>query len=100
MSTGSIFRLMPDRVYQKIVTDPRLHWPGGSFATKDGQLYVPAAQLDRTAPLNGGVNAIQWPVHIYRINTGSLPPPNSDTPRGNCACRRMRPLQRARRLGL
>jgi len=75
VSTGSIFRLMPDRVYQKIVTDPRLHWPGGSFATKDGQLYVPAAQLDRTAPLNGGVNAIQWPVHIYRINTGSLPPP-------------------------
>ncbi|WP_019090562.1 L-dopachrome tautomerase-related protein [Komagataeibacter europaeus] len=75
VSTGSIFRLMPDRVYQKIVTDPRLHWPGGSFATRDGQLYVPASQLDRTAPLNGGHNAIQWPVHIYRINIGSLPPP-------------------------
>ncbi|GBQ55042.1 L-dopachrome tautomerase-related protein [Komagataeibacter swingsii] len=75
VSTGSIFRLMPDRVYQKIVTDPRLHWPGGSFATKDGQLYVPASQLDRTAPLNGGHNAIEWPVHIYRINIGSLPPP-------------------------
>ena len=75
VSTGSIFRLMPDRVYQKIVTDPRLHWPAGSFATKDGQLYVPAAQLDRTAPLNGGTNAIQWPVHIYRINIGNLPPP-------------------------
>ncbi|NVN35337.1 L-dopachrome tautomerase-related protein [Komagataeibacter swingsii] len=75
VSTSSIFRLMPDRVYQKIVTDPRLHWPGGSFATRDGQLYVPASQLDRTAPLNGGHNTIQWPVHIYRINIGSLPPP-------------------------
>lgn len=75
VSTSSIFRLMPDRVYQKIVTDSRLHWPGGSFATRDGQLYIPAAQLDRTAPFNGGHNAVQWPVHIYRINVGSLPPP-------------------------
>ncbi len=75
VSTNSIFRLMPDRVYQKIVTDSRLHWPGGSFATRDGQLYIPTGQIDLTAPFNGGHNAIQWPVHIYRINIGALPPP-------------------------
>ena len=73
VSTSSIFRLTPRRIYQRIVTDPRLHWPAGSYVTPDGMLYVPAAQLDRTPALDGGKMEVSWPVHVYRINVAALP---------------------------
>ncbi|PYD73551.1 L-dopachrome tautomerase-related protein [Novacetimonas hansenii] len=73
VSTSSIFRLTPKRIYQRIVTDPRLHWPAGSYVTPDGMMYVPAAQLDRTPALNGGQMQVSWPVHVYRINVAALP---------------------------
>ncbi|WP_239021275.1 major royal jelly family protein [Novacetimonas cocois] len=73
VSTSSIFRLTPGRIYQRIVTDARLQWPAGSHVTPQGMLYVPAAQLDRTPALNGGQMQVTWPVHVYRINVAALP---------------------------
>jgi sugar lactone lactonase YvrE len=74
VSTGSIFRLTEGRIYQRIVVDPRLRWPAEPFVTANGQLYVPTAQIDRTPPFNGGRMDVQWPLALYRIDVGALPP--------------------------
>ncbi|GBQ29866.1 hypothetical protein HLH34_07210 [Gluconacetobacter azotocaptans] len=75
VSTGSIFRFTAGRVYQRIVVDPRLRWPANPYVTADGKLYVPVAQLDRTPPFNQGRLDVQWPLSLYRVDVGALPPP-------------------------
>ena len=44
---------------------------------KDGFLYMPAAQLDKTsANLAGAPAQIQYPVHIWKMQIGRTPAPN------------------------
>jgi hypothetical protein len=39
----------------------------------DGKLWMPAAQLNRTAGLNHGKDAVHWPVTLYSIAIGANP---------------------------
>lgn len=41
-----------------------------------GNLFLPATQLNRTAAMNGGVNAVVLPVTLYRLHVGARPAPN------------------------
>lgn len=41
-----------------------------------GDLFLPAAQLNRTAGLNRGVDAVAPPLTLYRLHVGSMPPTN------------------------
>ncbi|WP_342628964.1 L-dopachrome tautomerase-related protein [Nguyenibacter vanlangensis] len=75
VSTGSIFRFTAGRIYQRIVVDPRLRWPAEPYVTPGGQLYVPVAQLDRTPRFDGGRAEVRWPLDLYRVDVGALPPP-------------------------
>ena len=58
-----------------VVEDPRLVWVDAMWIDADGFLYMPAAQLDRMAPFNGGVSKVQFPVSVYRTRIGVGPPP-------------------------
>ena len=38
-----------------------------------GFLYMPAAQLDRMAPFNGGVSKVAFPVTVYKMKIDAAP---------------------------
>ena len=38
-----------------------------------GFLFMPAAQLDRMAPFNGGVDKVEYPVSVYKMQIGAKP---------------------------
>ncbi len=66
--------------HQKVLLqDPRLLWVNAMWIDATGDLYLPAAQLDRMAPFNAGVSRLQLPVSIYKMRIGGRPPP-SDHP--------------------
>ncbi len=62
-----------------LVQDPRLLWVDAMWIDAAGYLYMPAAQLDRMAPFNGGVSKVQLPVTVYKMKIDAKPPP-SDHP--------------------
>lgn len=62
--------------HQKVlVQDPRLLWVDAMWIDDAGFLYMPAAQLDRMAPFNGGVSKLQLPMSVYKLKVGVKPPP-------------------------
>ncbi len=74
-----VLAIDPDGNTRVLVEDPRLLWVDAMWIDAAGFLYMPAAQLDRMAPFNGGVSKVQWPVRVYRMRIGVGPPP-SDHP--------------------
>ncbi|MGW5559707.1 L-dopachrome tautomerase-related protein [Micromonospora sp. NPDC003944] len=66
--------LAPDRSVRTLVADPRLAWVDAMWLDADARLWMPAAQLHLTAGLNGGVAAVDYPVHIYRMPVETGPP--------------------------
>jgi len=44
-----------------------------------GDLWMPAAQLNRMAPFQGGASKVDFPVHVYTLPIGQTPP-RSDHP--------------------
>ena len=59
-----------------LVQDPRLLWVDSMWIDGQGYLYMPAAQLDRMAPFNGGVSKLKLPISIYKMKIDSKPPSN------------------------
>ena len=62
-----------------LLEDKRLLWVDAMWIDDAGWLYMPAAQLDRMAPFNGGISKVQFPISIYKTKIGAGPPP-SDHP--------------------
>ena len=56
-----------------LIADPRLTWVDAMWIDDDGKLWMPAAQLNRTAGLNHGKDDVQWPVTLYSIAIGAKP---------------------------
>ncbi|WP_249128364.1 major royal jelly family protein [Bradyrhizobium lablabi] len=56
-----------------LIADPRLVWVDAMWIDDDGKLWMPAAQLNRTAGLNQGKDAVDWPVRLYSIAIGAKP---------------------------
>ncbi|MBS0980581.1 L-dopachrome tautomerase-related protein [Acetobacter thailandicus] len=77
VTTGSILSysggVIP--VPHRLITDPRLQWPATPGLDKTGHLYVPAAQLNRTAAFTNGKPAIKWPVTVYKLTLPTSAPP-------------------------
>ena len=70
-----VLAIDPDGNTHVLVEDPRLLWVDAMWIDAAGFLYMPAAQLDRMAPFNGGMSKVQWPVSVYRTRIGIGPPP-------------------------
>lgn len=54
------------RAYRRLAEHPDMLWPDGLTFGPDGLLHVTAAQLPRTAPLNGGTRGDSVPYVIMR----------------------------------
>ena len=73
LDRDAILRITPDGVITTLATDPRLVWVDAMWIDEHGNLLAPAAQLGRTAGLNGGRDAVQYPVVIYALPIGAKP---------------------------
>ena len=58
-----------------LTQDPRLLWVDAMWITADKKLWMPAAQLNRGTPFNGGKSYIVKPLHVYSIDIGVGPSP-------------------------
>lgn len=68
---NAITVLGPDGRLDTLVEDERLHWPDSLSFGEPGWLYIAVNQLDRSPPLNGGVDGGKPPYLILRVNTGT-----------------------------
>ncbi len=75
-NTRSILRIAPDGTATTVISDPRLIWTDAMWLDSAGYLWMPAAQLNRTKSMNGGIDAVQYPVWIYKLQVGAKPPAN------------------------
>jgi sugar lactone lactonase YvrE len=69
-----IIRIDADGAETTLIEDPRLLWVDAMWIDDAGFLYMPAAQLDRMAPFNGGTSKVEYPISIYRMQIGVKPP--------------------------
>lgn len=77
VTNRSVMRVAPDGKVTTLVSDPRLTWIDAMWVSDQGDLYMPAAQLDRTsANLAGAPAQIEYPAKIYKIAIQAKPAPN------------------------
>lgn len=65
-----ILAVSPKGKITTLIEDPRLAWVDAMWIDEAGNLLLPAAQLNRTAGLNGGLDAVKWPITLYRLTIG------------------------------
>jgi sugar lactone lactonase YvrE len=68
-----ILKVTSDGRISTVIADPRLVWVDAMWIDDAGKLWMPAAQLNRTASLNHGKDAVHWPVTVYSISIGAKP---------------------------
>lgn len=74
VTNRSVMRVSSDGKVSTLVSDPRLTWIDAMWVANDGNLYMPAAQLDRTsANLAGAPAQIEYPVKIYKMQVQAQP---------------------------
>lgn len=66
-----ILTISPEGRIATLVADPRLAWVDAMWIDEQGNLLMPASQLNRTAGLNGGTNAVKPPITLYRLAIGA-----------------------------
>ena len=70
---NAIGRRDTDGTVTVIAADARLIWPDTFWITADRWLYVSAAQVNRRAPFNGGVDRQQPPYAVLRMRIDAGP---------------------------
>ncbi len=76
VNQSGIDKILPNGKVILFLYDPKiLNWPDALWITADGRLWIPVPQLDRTAGLHDGVDAVHYPVMVYtaQINVGPSP---------------------------
>ena len=71
-----IITISPDGRTRPFLADPRLVWADAMWIDRSGYLWIPAAQLNRTAGLAGGEQSVDYPVTIYKTLIEIGPPAN------------------------
>jgi sugar lactone lactonase YvrE len=67
LATDSLKRRDPSGAISTVIADPRLHWVDAPFIDADHAIWLPAPQLDRAPPFNGGRSARINPIALYRL---------------------------------
>lgn len=62
-----LLRITPDGHATTLIQDARLVWGDALWIDHNNDLWIPAAQLNRSAGLNGGVSKVEPPVVIYNF---------------------------------
>ena len=71
-----ILKVTPDGDAMTLIADPRLIWSDAMWIDRDGWLWIPSTQLNRTPGMNGGRLAVEYPVWIYRMKIDARPAAN------------------------
>lgn len=71
-----ILRIAPDGTVSTLIEDPRLLWVDAMWIDATGRLWMPAAQINRLAPFQGGTSRVRYPVEVYTIQVSTKPAPN------------------------
>ena len=69
----AVRKITPQGRVSTVVQDSRLVWVDAMWIDGQGNLWLPANQLNRTRGLNGGVSALRPPLVIYRLPIGVRP---------------------------
>lgn len=70
---SQILKVSPAGKVTTVIRDPRLVWVDAMWIDDQGNLLLPAAQLNRTAAFNGGKSAVQFPTVVYKLAIGAKP---------------------------
>ena len=68
-----VLKLTPAGVESIVIQDDRLVWGDALWIDDAGSLLIPAAQLNRSAIFNQEIDAVQWPVVVYKLPIGAKP---------------------------
>ena len=71
-----VIKITPEGKVSTLIQDPRLLWVDAMWIDAAGDLWIPAAQLNRMAPFQGGTSKVDFPVHVYKLRIGQMPPRN------------------------
>jgi hypothetical protein len=71
-----VVKITPSGKTSTLVQDPRLLWVDAMWIDGQGRLWMPAAQLNRLAPFQGGTSKVELPVHVFTLEIDQKPPAN------------------------
>ena len=77
LAADAIRALRPDGEVETLFRDPRLHWVDAMHIDAAGRLWIPAAQIDRSALFHHGDARPRFPVTLW---SAPLPAGGSDRP--------------------
>ncbi len=66
-----ILTVSPQGRIATLIADHRLAWPDAMWISDRGELLMAASQLNRTAGMNGGKDAVRPPVTVYALPIGA-----------------------------
>jgi sugar lactone lactonase YvrE len=70
-----VLKVAPDGSTSTLIQDGRLLWVDAMWIDDAGYFWMPAAQLNRMAPFQGGNSMVQFPVNVYKLQIGAKPAP-------------------------
>lgn len=73
LNTRTIYKFTPDGKKIVLLHDKRLDWVDAMWIDRQGNLWMPAAQLDQMAVFQKGISHVKYPVVIYTIPIGHQP---------------------------
>ncbi|WP_161599576.1 L-dopachrome tautomerase-related protein [Hymenobacter nivis] len=68
-----ILKVTPTGQSSVLVQDPRLIWADALWIDHTGNLWIPAAQINRTAGQQKGVQTVAFPVQLFKMPIGAQP---------------------------
>jgi sugar lactone lactonase YvrE len=71
-----ILKITPSGAVSTLVQDRRLVWVDAMWIDDRGTLWLPAAQLNRMAPFQGGTSKVTRPIQVFTIPIGEGPAQN------------------------
>ncbi|OUJ75005.1 hypothetical protein BXP70_09245 [Hymenobacter crusticola] len=68
-----LLKISPEGQATTLLQDDRLVWADAMWIDNKGNLWIPAAQINRSAGMQQGKETVQFPVHIYKLALGLKP---------------------------
>ena len=73
LDTRTIYKFTPEGKKTVLLHDERLDWVDAMWIDRQGNLWMPAAQLDQMAVFQKDISHVKYPVVIYTIPIGHQP---------------------------
>lgn len=73
LNTRTIYVFAPDGKKTLLLHDERLDWVDAMWIDRQGNLWMPTAQIDQMAVFQKGVSRVKYPVMLYTIPIGHQP---------------------------